>query len=1018
MKKSIITIISMCAAMLVCAAQERITVSGTVTDENNEPMISAAVIEKGNPKNGTVTDASGKYTIKVSDKGFLEFSSLGYKTVLEAVEGRKSINVGMKPDSDMLEATVVIGYGTSKKGDLTGAVSVVEMDDIGNSPVASVASSLQGRIAGMEISSGSGEAGDEGSIRIRGTRSISAGNEPLIVVDGVVDAVSSLSDINPSDIVSISVLKDVSSTAIYGSRGANGVVLVTTEDSKRQDGVFSVRLKVSAGVSAIAGKLDLMDAGEWAQWRNMCAYNLGSEPPYPDPESYGKGTDWIQALSQVAVYQDYFLSAYGKVGKTDYSASFGYSDTPGIIIRTGYRKYTGKVSIGSNITSKLKMNLNVSYTDTDRDRPTASITGTSTSAACYLAPVLTTSDTWNKFGDSESSGGLPFNNPYLTAVSSVNRTDGMNLMMSPMFTYRINPRLTAKARFAFTLTTSDAGTYSPSSLPVAAANKTGGTASRSHYKKETQLGEFTLNYKKKKSGHDYEGLAGFTLENQRTESDSYKGTGYTDDSLTYYNIGGLMNAANLSASSYELSKLKLSFLGRFNYNYKRRYYLTLTMRADGSSNFAENRKWGVFPAAAFRWSVMNENWFDRSQWLNDLSFRFSAGRSGNDALTPYLSLATLSSAVSTWIFGDTKYLSYYPSKLQNSGLTWETTDSYDLGFSFAGWNSRIILEFDAYLSYTRDLLLSVRNSQTTGYNTYYANAGFTRNIGQELTLTTRNIVRRNFDWTTVFTISHNDQTVLDVGSEDSVVPAYLNPRNTTQYMYGYKKGYPVNALWGYQFEGVWHSQEEISRNNVTHAYVSQVKPGTNGSGLGHPRYADINHDGILDLKDIVYLGSADPVVYGGIQNNFTIARRLKIGVYFSYSIGGKIYNISELYAGTGISSFNKYRFMKDAWTDLNPDTNIPKAGFDDVQASTRSVYDASFFRLKTLSASYEIPLGKKVKKYVKGGISVGVSADNLFLIKNYPGFDPDVNTSSSVYRLDNGSYPRARTCAANVQVKF
>ena len=370
-----------------------------------------------------------------------------------------------------------------------------------------------------------------------------------------------------------------------------------------------------------------------------------------------------------------------------------------------------------------------------------------------------------------------------------------------------------------------------------------------------------------------------------------------------------------------------------------------------------------------------------------------------------------------WLFDGNKQLSYYPNKLANSSLSWETTDSYNIGLDFAGWGNRVSIETDAYVSFTHDLLLSVRNSQTTGYNTYYANAGSTRNMGIEFTLTTKNFVSQNFKWNTTFTISHNNQIVTDVGSESTVVPTFMNPRNYTQYMYGYRKGYPVNALWGYKFAGVWHDMDEIARNTVTKEYVSQIKAGLQGDGRGHPKYVDVNHDGMLDENDMVYLGSADAVVQGGLQNNFVIFKRLTVGLYLTYSIGGYIYNLTELWAGSGVSSYNKYRYMKNAWTENNTSSNIVKAGFDDIQASSRHVYDASYFRVKSLSVNYDIPLKKKVRKHITG-ISVGVSADNLFLAKNYPGFDPDVSTSSSVYRLDNGSYPRPSTYVFNFQMRF
>ena len=311
----------------------------------------------------------------------------------------------------------------------------------------------------------------------------------------------------------------------------------------------------------------------------------------------------------------------------------------------------------------------------------------------------------------------------------------------------------------------------------------------------------------------------------------------------------------------------------------------------------------------------------------------------------------------------------------------------------------------------------MRNTQTTGYNTYYNNAGSTRNIGQEFTLTTRNIVRKGFEWNSVITLAHNSQVVTRVGSESEVVPTYSNPITTSpQYIYGYRKGYPVNAIWGYKWEGVWHTAEEIAYNEITRAYVSSVKLDPS-KHCGYPKYADINHDGLLDQNDMVYLGSSDPVVYGGFQNNFIIGKGLSVGVYFTYSVGGYIYNISELYTTSGSASQNKYRKMLGAWTKYNTTSDLCKAGLADILASSKSVYDASWFRLKAVNINYNVPLSKKAKKVIKE-LSLGLSGDNLWLWKKYPGFDPDVSTSSSVYRLDNGSFPRSRTYAFNLQVRF
>ncbi len=1009
-----ILLIAVLLSCVLASAQGKVKVSGTVKDAAGAPLIGVGVIEAG-VVNGTSTDANGHYTLSVNPNASLEFSCLGFATVTQPIDGRKQIDVTLQEDKQSLEATVVIGYGTSKKGDLTGSVAVVEMEDIQQSPVSSVSQALQGKIAGAEFSSGSGETGEDGQIRIRGSRSISAGNEPLIVVDGVIDAVSSLSDINPSDIVNISVLKDVSSTAIYGSRGANGVILVTTQSSKKPEGGFACRIKGSLGVSHLAGSLDLMNAEEFATFRNMISENVKStKPPYPDPSVYrDNSTDWIRSMTQVSFYQDYFLNMHGQVGSTSWNASLGYNGNPGIVINSGIRKYSGTVKINSKIKKKLTLGINASFHIADKDNQKASITGTSTTAAVYLVPLLKVDDTWNSFGEGETYGGLPFNSPYLVAHNVVNKTLREQYGVSANLRYDFNARIWAEARLSRTAVKQGQDYYSPSTLAVAKANQTGGTARRNHYDQAKYLEEITLHYKRSRSRRDLECLLGFTAEQAITSNETYSGVGYTDDSQLYYNRSSIKDPSNYNAASSWMHKNKLSVFGRVNYSYKRRYYLTLTARADGASNFAANRKWGFFPAAAFRWSVMNEKWFERASWLNDLSLRLSGGRSGNDAIAPYLALASLASTQGNWLFEDSRQLAYYPAKLQNSNLTWETTDAINVGLDFAAWKNRFRIEVEGYVSWTNDLLLSVRNSATTGYPNYYDNAGSTRNAGVELTLTTRNIDSRNFTWTTTLTAAHNTQIVTKLASESTVVPTYVNPRNSNQYMYGYREGYPVNALWGYKYEGVWHSSDEIARNKITRVYASQNQ----NPNLGQPRYVDVNHDGMLDQEDMVYLGSSDALVYGGFQNNFVIAKHLSVGIFFSWSIGGKIYNITELWAGSGNGAYNKYRYMLNAWTESNRDSDIVKAGFDDVQASSRHVYDASFLRLKSLSINYSIPLSKKAKKVIRE-ISVGLSGENLFLLKNYPGFDPDVSTSSAVYRLDNGSLPRARTYVFNFNLLF
>ena len=1009
-------------------AAQNIKVSGKVTDETGQPLIAAGVVDKTNPRNGVVTNQEGRYTITVSKDAILEFSSLSFASQLINVQGRSTLDVMLQPETTQLESAVAVGYGTSRKGDLTGAVAVVAVEELQESPATSIAQALQGRIAGAEILSGSGEPGESTSIQIRGARSISAGNNPLIVVDGVQDAVGSLDELNPSDIVAISVLKDVSSTAIYGSRGANGVILVTTDQKQEKDANFRVTVKSTTGFSHIAGKLDLMNGTEYATWYNMVrlakSSSMSTTPqaqntawPYWDPTLAGKGTDWIDVLSQWGIYDNQYVSITGGTKNTHITATAGYNYSRGVVIGQDFSRYTARFNMDTRLNKYVTLGLRFNLLYWDANRTSAKVQGTDTSAAIFITPVLDKDAIWNKYAFDDAQG-VVFNNPYLLATKVTNRADKWNINLVPWVRINLSKRLTLNSNFSFTRQNDLSYYYSPSTMPVAVARQQGGTANRSVYDEQKFLSETTLNYKRTyKRHHNIEALGGFTASKTTRDNSYISGSGYLNDKAMYYNMTGIYNTANYYASSYNTIKTSMSVLGRVNYNYRRRYYLTLTARADGASNFSESNKWGFFPAAAFRWSIMNEPWMKKSYWLNDLSMRLSAGRSGNDAISSYLSMATLGNNKSSWLFDGKYLLATMPDHLANSKLTWETTDAYNLGINFSGWRSRVGIELDTYWSSTHNLLLSVRNSQVTGYNTYFDNLGETRNIGVELTIDTKNIKTKNFQWNTSFTISHNRQKVVDSGAGDEVVPTYMNPRTSTQYLYGYRTGYPVNALWGYQFAGVWHNREEIERNAVTHTYVSTIADGSNGSNEGRSKYVDVNGDGLLDQNDMVYLGNSDPVLYGGLQNDFKFWGKLNVNIYWAYSIGGSIYNLSELYLGSSASSWNKYKYVLDAWHPVrNPNSNQPEPGWDDTVGSNKQIHDASYIRLKTVTISYNLMLSRWSKFFKT--LNIGVTGENLWLWKKYNGFDPDVSTDATVRRLDNGSFPRPRTYTLNLQLNF
>ena len=506
-------------------------------------------------------------------------------------------------------------------------------------------------------------------------------------------------------------------------------------------------------------------------------------------------------------------------------------------------------------------------------------------------------------------------------------------------------------------------------------------------------------------------MAGSSFYYLASNTLSLSGQGYLVDAVKWKNMNAVQDKNTYNASTGETDKHTLSFFGRFNYDYRKRYYLTFTARADGASNFAANNKWGFFPSGALRWNIHNEPFMKNIPAVDELSVKLSYGRSGNDAISVYRSLAALSSTTGGYLFDGRQPVAYYPSRIASPDLRWEKTDLVNLAVTGAFLNNRINVTAEAYYAYTSDLLLYVQVAQQSGYSSRLANIGATSNKGIELTLETRNIVKRGFVWNTSFTLSHNTQRVEDIGGENYII-AYAAP-STGYMMYGYVKGYPINSLWGFQAAGVWHNEEEIERNEHTHAVASR-----NGSTtLGFPVYVDRNHDGVLNSEDLTYLGNADPYVYGGLQNTFNIGK-LKLGIYFAYSIGGKIFNYSELFMA-GSQRTNQYSYMVNAWHPVkNPDSDLPRAGIMDEDVhSTRQLHDASYLRLKnvTLSYTWNIP-----RKWLKD-ITIGVTGENLWLLKAYNGFDPDVSSSSdgsTLRRMDLGAYPKARTVIGFIQIRY
>lgn len=1020
--KKVLACLWIAFATSILAMAQSAAVKGIVVDENDSPVFGATVVLRGSSSWAT-TDVDGRFTLRFSvDQAVLEVSYLGYESTSVVVKKGSDITIKLKPDaSSSLNEVVVIGYGQTKKGDLTGSVSNVKMDDLQVAPVMGVDEALQGRVAGVDVMSTSGDPSASTSIRIRGTRSISASNEPLIVLDGVIDAVQSMNDINPADIASVSILKDASSTAIYGSRGSNGVIMITTKAGATSKP--SVTFKAEAGFSQIAKYLDTMNATEFAQYYNDYKYfshwknsddamhaPLESYAAYKDPVSLGEGTNWLKQITHIAPYQNYNLSLSGKSGKFKYFTSLGYSDRRGIVKESGMKRITGRVNIDYDIAKWLTVSYKGSYSFVDNDQNRVNIGGTYFwNGAIYLNPILKPGDIRN-----ETYNNSPIiNNPqYMLDLTEKNQKRHTQ-NHAAILTFKPVKGLVIKSQNTYMLYQRHDYQWWSANLP-ATVDGTGSTAYRYEGDAAKLSSENTINYKRTtRSQHTIDLLGGFTVSSTKSHMMSVKCVGLLADELKWGALNSIQDKKNITLNSSSTTVVNMSALMRVNYDYKKRYYLTFTGRADGSSNFAANKKWGFFPSAAFKWMISNESFLKTNRNVGELALRLSAGRTGNDAISAYRSLEGIYSSTSGYIFSGDQPVTMYPNRFANPDLTWEKTDTYNAAIDASFFKDRLSFTVEAYYANTRDLLLTVQTGQVTGFGSRYENIGNTTNYGIEATVSGRIIDTRRFGWTSTLTLSHNQQMVNDIGGEARVV-ALSGPGNNAYMMYGYKKGYPLNSLWGFQYGGVWHNQDEIDRNKATKTYVSTT------TDLGMPRYVDINKDGTLSEDDLVYMGSADPIVYGGWQNTFNIGKHLKAGIYFSYSIGGKIYNYSETEM-CGSSWTNQYRKMLGSWHPTrNPDSNIPRAGASNpMLPSDFMIYDASYLRLKSLNVSYTFDLSKKTKAL--RDVSLGMSAENLFLVSKYPGFDPDVSTesdNSTLRRVDIGAYPKARTIVFSVQIRY
>ncbi|WP_019990481.1 SusC/RagA family TonB-linked outer membrane protein [Rudanella lutea] len=982
-------------------------VSGRVTDEKGEGLPGVSVTLRGTNR-GTTTDNTGKFQISVpGPDAVLVFSFVGYARQEITVGNRQSFNVQLVSDEQNLSEVVVVGYGTQRKSDITGSVASVTAKEIRAVPVTGVGQALQGRAPGVFVTQASNAPGGGVSIRVRGGNSINAGNEPLYVIDGFPVYNENGPNLNPNDIESMEILKDASATAIYGSRGANGVVLITTKRGKA--GQNRIEFDSYYGVQNVRRQIPMLNATEYAQLVNEAQTNAGRQPVFTNEQiaGFGEGTNWQNEIFRAAPMQNYQLTASGGNDKTRYAVSGNYFDQQGVIINSKFDRGSLRFNFDHKLNDKFSLGTNLNLVRTRTFAVPTDADGGNGATVVYSAlnfsptqPVYNPDGTLVVFN---TPGRIQIGSPVAQALGTSNQTVGTRLLGNVFVDYRIIPGLTFRTSFGTDINYSKNSFYI--SRLTASGAQLGGQGAIQNNQTSNWLNENTLTYNKTfNSIHNVTLLAGYTMQGNRFESVRAVSQGFANDNLTFYNLGGASTPL-IPASSAALWQLN-SYIGRVNYDYAGKYLVTATVRADGSSRFGTGNKWAVFPSGSVAWRLSEEDFLKGNPVLNDLKLRVSYGLSGNQEIGQYQSLATLGTQNAN--FNNTVAIGIGPTRVANPDLRWETTAQANIGVDLGLWNNRLTLTADVYDKKTTDLLLSVPLPFVSGYASALQNLGSIRNRGVELGINSVNTTGA-FRWTTSFNIAGNRNKVLDLGSQREFPAGESSGHLQLPNSGLVRVGEQVGLFFGLRSNGIFQNQAEVDASAQKTARPGDI------------RYVDQDGNGVINQSDRVILGYAQPKFFGGLTNTFSY-KGFELSIFMQGTYGNSIFNINrfELESLTGVS--NQSRRVLDRWTPTNPSTTMPRANAvgNAYVISDRQIEDGSYLRVKNVNFSYTLPqtISRKVKM---NNVKVYVSAQNLLTFTNYTGFDPEVNRfgqNTLSQGTDYGSYPGSRIFLGGLVLGF
>lgn len=975
-------------------------VTGIVVDSKGEPLTGVTVLLKATSI-GTITDVNGKFTLETGSKSgpVLIFSYVGYDSQEVQITSQEEIRVVLVESNVMLNEVVVVGYGSQRKRDLTGSVSSVNTKELKTLPVPSIGDALQGRSAGVQVLS-AGAPGSNVTLRIRGTGTIN-NSDPLLVIDGVPANVS-LNTISPDDIAGIEILKDASAAAIYGSRGANGVVLITTKKGAQERN--TLEFKMFTGVQSVANRVEMLNASEFASLHNDMMTNNGQvlNPDFADPAGLGAGTDWLDAIFRNAPIQNYTLAYSGGNANSHYYVSGAILDQQGIVANTGYKRYTVQFNSDSRVFDWLKFSNNLTLNHDVKTSGDYNIRNAM--AALPAQPVYNADGTYSgPIGQSSWVGDIT--NPIGKAMLVENSTKGYNALGNISAEINILKELKFKSTGGLEASFWDNRTWSPAYnwQPTPQASS---YLFQQYNKGITYLWDNYLTYDKYINGnHHLTLLAGSSAQAFRKDYMSGSAQGFSSTTTQQLNNGTTSKTLGGSANEWKL----LSFIGRGNYDYKGRYLLTATLRRDGSSRFGSNNRWGWFPSASVAWRVSQEEFMNRYTWLDDFKVRAGYGITGNQNIGDY-SFASVLQTIQ-YVFNGQVVNAVVPLAIPNPSVRWEQVEQSNLGFDASLINGRINLSLDAYIKNTNDMLVPMSVPISTGYSDIVVpsiNAGKVRNKGVEISITSINTTGA-IKWTTSANVAYNHNRVINL---NDTIPLYTGSIGLNQNLSIQNSGYPVNAFYGFVTNGLFQTQQEVDN------YAVQV-PGEdpfNRTSAGDIRFKDLNNDGKIDDNDRTYIGNPNPKFIFAINNTIEW-RGFDLSIFLQGVYGNDIFNANRIYQEGMAVAQNQTTATLERWTGEGTSNTMPRAVFNDpnknTRVSDRFIEDGSYLKIKNLTLGYTFRQ-KWLEKAKLSSARVYFSAQNLLTITNYSGFDPEVPVNG----IDLNVYPVTRTVSAGINLIF